>query len=145
MSPHIITFLKISIIINVFVMTVLVVIAANGVCDDGDLDDVWRTVGTYRNIHMDHTGAQAMAKHSFVEDSENSEMVEDEEKLDSEAQRWTKEVSSDTAWEDIHALWFIRNTMKICIYVFPFLSKNQHMIVAYLLLNFLVNQSMVFL
>ena len=115
MSPYIITFLKISIIINLFVMTVLVVIAANGVCEDGDLDG---------NIHMDHTGAQAMAKHSFVEDSENSEMVEDEEKLDSEAQRWTKEVSSDTAWEDIHALWFIRNTVKISICLFPFFFKN---------------------
>ena len=37
MSPHITTFLKISIIINLFVMTVLVVIAANGACEDAEL------------------------------------------------------------------------------------------------------------
>ena len=45
----------------------------------------------------------------------------------------------------IHALWFIRNTVKFSICLFPIFSKNGYMIVAYLLLNFLVNLSMVFL
>ena len=45
----------------------------------------------------------------------------------------------------LHALWFIRNTVKFSICLFPIFSKNGYMIVAYLLLNFLVNLSMVFL
>ena len=48
-------------------------------------------------------------------------------------------------WKMVHALWFIRNTVKFSICLFPIFSKNGYMIVAYLLLNFLVNLSMVFL
>ena len=39
----------------------------------------------------------------------------------------------------IHALWFIRNTVKFSICLFLIFSKNGYMIVAYLLLIFLVN------
>ena len=56
-----------------------------------------------------------------------------------------EEEEEDEVEEEVHVLWFIRNTVKFPICLFPIFPKIGYMIVAYLLLNFLVNLSMVFL
>ena len=69
-----------------------------------------------------------------------------EHKLSNESKRLLKEKHcSESEASVLHAVWFIRNTSKFPIRLFLIFSKNLHMTVAYLLLNFLLILAMLFL